>query len=253
MNHENRLGRITSSWIAALMSNGKKEGTFGAPFYTAVDECVMEAKLGLPLDAEVNSRPLSWGNCCEKHVLEAPNILSTEYRPQSKGTLMHPTIQRWAGTPDALKFKGSEPFAVCDVKCPYTRKSFATFSECKTIEEVRTNHKDGEKYYWQLVSNAILTGVDVAELIVFAPYFSELQAIRDIADSWPDESETFRFKWIAFASYKELPYINEDGHYKHLHTIQFEVPQADKDALTARVLAAAELIEARFTQTEISY
>ena len=37
-----RIGNITSSEIVALTTNGKTKDSFGAPFNTYVDECIME-------------------------------------------------------------------------------------------------------------------------------------------------------------------------------------------------------------------
>ena len=106
---------------------------------------------------------------------------------------------------------------------------------------VSGSQKIGEQYYWQLVSNAILTGCKYAELIVYVPYLSELQDIRDLAMNWTGDNE-HHYKWIAFAMDDEMPYLIEGGHYKNLNRLRFEVPDADKAHLTERVLKAGVLL-----------
>lgn len=243
-----RVGRITSSEIVALVSKGKKEGEPGAPFYTYIEETAMERRLQLSISTDVTARPLSWGKLGEKHVFGLPSMLS--YTLFGDVPMQHPSIESWAGSPDATRGNG---IVVADVKCPITRKSFCQFLDpykkggavihkAMTIEAVRANHKDGDKYYWQLVSNAILTGATKGELIIYMPYKSELDAIRELAQQ-QDSDELKNYYWIANASDEELPYINEGGHYKNLNVITFDIPQEDKDFLTERVLLATELLE----------
>lgn len=235
-----RIGNITSSEIVELTTNGKEKGSFGKPFYTYVDECNMERKLGRSITNEVDARPLTWGKLCEKKVFE---LLPLEYRLCSHDTIEHRTIKYWAGSPDATKQN-----VVSDVKSPQKLKSFCTLVEplymttpltgMAAINWVRKNHKDGEKYYWQLVSNSILTNSEIAELIIYAPYKSELPSIRQLAT---DEND-YAYQWIARAKDGELPYLIDGWYYKNLNIISFEVPQADKDFLTDRVLAAGKLL-----------
>lgn len=128
-----------------------------------------------------------------------------------------------------------------DIKCPFTLKSFCNFADCKTIEEVREKHDSGENYFWQLVSNAILTGAKWAELIFYVPYQDELSEIRDMASNY--EGDQNKVAWIQWATDEDLPYLIKGGHYKNLNVIQFEVTEADKAALTERVIAAGKLLE----------
>ena len=87
---------------------------------------------------------------------------------------------------------------ITDIKCPLTRKGFynlikrlytfdgfdATPKEevngNEIIQLIRNDSKEGEKYYWQLVSNACITKSKYAELIVFMPYFEQLEEIKNI-------------------------------------------------------------------------
>ena len=231
-----RNGRFTSSGISALMSSGKAKGTFGKPFYTYVEEKYFETKLLRRLDNESNAKPTSWGKLVERHAFDQ---LGTEYNLVSQETIVHPSIELWAGSPDLVKYDTGK--TVCDIKCPMTLKSFCTFYECETIEEVRDKHKDGEDYYWQLVSNSILLNTKYAELIIYVPYYYELVQIRELANNYDGDQN--KVAWINWAGDDDLPYIPEESEYKNLKVIRFEVPESDKKALTERVNAAISEIQ----------
>lgn len=233
-----RIGNFTSSEIGKLMSNGRSAGSIGAPFYTYIDETNMERRLGLPLDREIDARATSWGSLCEKRVFK---LLDIEYRPLFSETFRHPAIDYWLGTPDVFKNYNT----VSDIKAPITRKSFCQLvdpyyekekliHEGLTIEAARNNHQKGDEYFYQILSNGIITGRNIGELIVYMPYKDELDEIRKMADG------DSKFYWIQFATDEELPYLVRGGHYKNLNVISFDILQRDKDALTERVLKAGE-------------
>lgn len=245
-----RVGNFTSSEIVALTKNGKVKGTLGAPALTYIEECNWERRLGRSIDSESNARPVTWGSLIEKRVFES---LGIEYQLVSNESVLHPEIDCWSGSPDANKF--DEGRTVVDIKCPITLKSFCQLvdplyktdfnSLCDDgnflINQVRENHKDGEKYYWQLVSNSILTDSRYAELIVYCPYESELEAIKEMANHY-DGPDQHRYKWIAFADNEELPYLPDFGYYKNINIIRFEVPNADKGFLIDRVKECKKLL-----------
>jgi hypothetical protein len=232
-----RVGNITSSGIVALTSNNTAKTGFGKPGLTYIDECNMERRLLRSISDEVSARPLCWGKLVER---QAFNVLGLDYTLSSQETVIHPTIEYWAGSADGFKYDDGK--TVVDIKCPMTLKSFCTLVDCKTISEVRSNHKDGDKYYWQLVSNAILNDCKNAELIVYMPYQSELQDIRELAQN-AEPQDLYKYFWIANGNDEELPHLIEGGYYKNINIIRFEVPQADKDLLTGRVLMAGNLLQ----------
>jgi hypothetical protein len=203
----------------------------------------MERRLLRSISDDVSARPLAWGNLGENIAFQK---LGMEYTLTSQETDIHPTISYWSGSRDGMKH--DEGKTVIDIKCPMTLKSFCTLADCQTIEEVRECHKDGEKYYWQLVSNATINDCKFAELIVYMPYLSELEEIRDLAGNMPQE-HLYKFFWIANGNDEELPHLMENGHYKNINVIRFEVPTADKDFLTERVIEAGKLLNPFFKQT----
>ena len=244
IHNEARIGNFTSSDIADLMSNGRQELGLGAPAMTYIKEKRMEKRLGRSLDGESNARPLSWGKLIEQRVFD---LLGIEYQLVSQETLVHKDIAFWAGSPDANKFDPGR--TVVDIKSPITMKSFCQLVDplyygltgMDAMNAVRENHPQGEKYYWQIVSNGIITESQFGELIVYCPYFSELKNIRQYATQM-DSADQYKYYWIANAQDDELPYLIDGGYYKNINVIRFEIPEEDKFALTERVIKCGALL-----------
>lgn len=237
--NELRINCFTSGHIYQLASKGTTEGSVGAGFKTYIKQKRQERKAGRSLSKENDARSLTWGKLCERYVLQ--NVLDTSYELISDKTLQHPTIAEWAGTPDMIRHLPNVR-KITDLKCPFTLPSFCDFADSNTIEEALKNHKDTVKYKWQLVSNGILTDCSQAELIVFCPYYEELDAIIKIAGELVDEGHN-EYKWVLWADKEELPYLIKGKGYTNLHIIEFEIPQSDKDFLTGRVLEAVRLLK----------
>ncbi len=252
-----RVGNFTSSEIVALTTKGVAKDSFGKPANTYISECNMERRLLRSISDECEARPLIWGKLCEVVAFER---LGLEYSLNSQETIVHPTIPFWSGSPDG--FKEDEGRTVIDIKSPMTLKSFCTMVDSivmkeingvwevddskeaqeKSILNLRSNHKDGEKYYWQLVSNAVLSNSRFAELIVFMPYKSELQDIRDMAHQ-QDGDVIYKYYWIANGNDEELPHLIDGGWYKNINKIRFEVPTEDKEFLTDRVKRGGSMLQ----------
>lgn len=243
--NELRVGNFTSSEIYNLMTDGKQELGLGKPATTYIEDKRMEVRLGRSLKNETSARETSWGKLVEGRVFD---LLGIEYQLVSTDTILHPKIKCWSGSPDGNKFDVGN--TVIDIKAPLTLKSFCRLvdplynglSGMDAMNEVRKNHPDGEKYYWQLVSNSVLTGSKFAELIPYVPYKSELDEIREYA-SQVDSIDQYKFFWINNAQDDELPYLIDGGFYKNLNVIRFEVPEEDKIALTERVLMCGVLLQ----------
>ncbi len=245
--NEIRNGNFSSSKIVALTKNGRSKGSLGAPALTYIKEKNRERRLGRSINIEANARATTWGQLVENRVF---GILGTEYRLVSQETMIHPQYSFWVGSPDANKFENEIPETVVDIKCPATLDSFCDLvdplyegvSGTEAMNVIRETHKSGEDYYWQLVSNGILTESKFAELIIYCPYLSELQDIRKLADEY-DGDEQYRYRWIGGSVDKELPWIPDGGFYKNINIVRFEIPQSDKDLLTGRVVSCAGLLK----------
>lgn len=268
-----RTGMITSSPIVALTSNGSRTMTEeelaayklenpkgrrttidspGAPFYTYIEKCIAERFFMQKLEDDIEVKAMSWGKLCE-HIVH--NKLPNSYILQSDITYEHPIYSEWRGTPDGQKLIGNECDTITDIKCPLTRKAFYNLvkrlyhfdgvnvikkkyvDHNEIIQLIRKDSTEGEKYYWQLVSNACILGAKYAELIVFMPYFEELEEIQKI------NAELEEPYWlVARAKEGELPFIMKERGIENINIIRFEVPQADKDFLEERVILAIEEI-----------
>lgn len=233
----NRPGNFSSSNAYKLLSTDRSGKNFGKPALTYIEEKNMERELGISIETEADARPLQWGRLCEE---AAFNLIGTNYTLTSDVTLTHPEYDFWVGSKD-----GHTEDAVMDLKCPITKKSWFKLVAGENIYSMidgftrngapYSEHSDGEKYYWQLVSNAIISGKKFAELIVFIPYKAELEAIRI-------EAKFQGINWIAYSTDEEMPFINEGGKFKNITTIRFEVPQKDIDLLTAKMIEASQLL-----------
>lgn len=218
-----RVGNFTSSEIHRLMGTKKVAETY-------IKEKNFERKLGRSLGTESEARPLLWGKTIEHRAFEQ---LGIDYLLNSQETKQHPVVSFWSGSSDGIKH--DEGKTVIDIKCPFTLKSFCELVECETIEQLRDNHKDGDKYFWQLVSNAIINECEYAELIVYVPYLSELEEIRT-------DAEDNGIKFIMYASQEELPYLLDGGHYKNINILRFKVSDQHKIELYNNVVTYGKLL-----------
>lgn len=259
-----RIGNFTSSEIYKLTSTSSRPMTDeelqahkaanpksrkttitawpGTAAKTYISEKNMERRLGRPLSDEITARAFTWGKLCEGIAF---GHLPFDYVLTSERSITHQEHVFWAGSPD-----GETEDAVYDIKCPITLKSFCKLVDClypgangeaglsgiEAMQFLRDNHDDAEQYYWQLVSNSILTKKPFAELIIYMPYRSELDEIRNKAIDF-DHAQ-----WIGYADDNELPYLIDGGYYKNINIIRFEVPQADKDLLTGYVEQAGAML-----------
>jgi len=233
MNALLRTGSFTSSEIGALMTEGKAKGSFGAPALTYIEEKNMERRLGRALKNEPDAKPLDWGHLCEGFVFE---MLGIEYSTQSKQTIVHPDFDCWVGTPDSVCYQ--EYNTAVDVKSPFTLKSFCQLVDgwkANGIQGIRDNHKEGDKYYWQIVSNAILTRCSEGELIVFCPLESQVSGLV--------QRGIDQYDWLMYAGMENLPWLpDNNGHYNSLNKFRFPIPEADRKLLTNRVVEAVKML-----------
>lgn len=266
-----RNGNFTSGEIVALLSMGSREMTKeeldahklnnpgsrkktieswpGKAAITYINQCNMERRLGRSLDGELDAKPTNWGKFIEPLLFQ---LLDGDYTYNSQDTLTHPEYPFWKGTPDG--FKIHETKTVVDAKCPFTLESFCKLvgplyngfegmGAMTALREGYTDktglfqppHADAEKYYWQIVSNACIDDCTHGELIVYCPYESELSVIQAAAVESGNPGAYF----IANGSQKSLPYLKDDGFYKNINIISFEIPESDKNSLTETVKKAA--------------
>lgn len=235
----------------------------GAPFHSYVEDCRIERFFLDEIDSTADVFSFAWGKLCELIVHEK---LPRDYSFQSDVTIPHSEIDGWVGTPDGFKdiyvwkdFDGVQvgikAVTVTDIKCPSSKRGFYNlirdlytfdgFTVTKKenvngdeiIQLIRNRSKEGEKYYWQLVSNACIVDAEYAELIVYMPYYEDL----DVIQAYNTELDE-PFYIVNRKLNSELPYIMKETGIDDLNIIRFKVPQEDKDFLTGRVkLAIADI------------
>jgi hypothetical protein len=230
-----RTGRFTSSTIIDLMSNGRKADEVGAPFYAACKRVAAEKIFGTKAKSSGESFSCEWGSLAEIYVCESvlkPEDFTVGF---SDCPIIHPDKEFsgwWSGTPDAL-IKDR----IAEIKCPTSSERFFDLFGI-TAQEMKNGDKSHEaKYYWQMVSNAIIAKKDYAELVVFMPTKKDLEAIKEMNR---DGALSFRIEW---ASDDKFPCLSEEVGDLRLYRMVFKVPQEDKDALTNRVRMAIKYTE----------
>ena len=221
---DERKANFTSSAISALLSNGRKKGEFGKPFTTYVNEKKAEAMFGRSLTNEARATSLDWGNLCESIAHEQ---LGLEYSLVSKDRFKHATLP-WSGMPDGIVNNEK----VTDIKCPFTLGSFYNLIQAKSGEDLK---RIKPEYYWQLISNAVLTGINTCELILFMPKRSMLDEIRKASQ----ESGKYYFH---HKNDFEMPWTSDESGVPTITKIKFEAPEEDKAELIYRVEEATKIL-----------
>lgn len=225
-NNFERLGNFTSSQVHRLMGAPGKAKTY-------IEECNMERRLGRPVGKEVSSKEMSWGIVGEMRCFD---LLGTQYRLVSQETIKHHEIDFWSGSPD-----GDTKDAVIEIKCPFTMKSFCELVDIIESGDAQNLRDEKESYYWQIVSNACLTGKDFGELIVYCPYQSELSEMKKLADNVPVE-DLWKTRWLEWAQDEELPFILNDGNYCNVNILRFEIPETDKSLIRTKIQEYGKLL-----------
>lgn len=230
---DTRIGRFTSSTISDLLTRDRKGTGFGATALSLIAEKRMERRLKRGLGTDMSNKACNWGTLVEQRVA---TFLEFGYEYQSSVTVIHPEINEFAGTADAI----SED-TVGEIKCPFTLKSFCELVDAMNdgVDALK-DHKIGIKYYWQIVSNAAINNKEYGELFVYCPYQSELDEIRYMASN-QDESQ-HRFLFIAAGEDAELPYILDGGYYQNLNRLRFQIQEADKALLIDSIIKAVALL-----------
>lgn len=239
MNNANRQGRFTSSQMFRLVGTPAVRKTY-------VEEKQIEIRMKRCLDVGSYSQSMAWGKYMENQVFKK---MSLDYTIVSKQTLLHPDkllSKIWSGSPDMIKIiNKDQKKRVSEVKCYYP-KNFAQLTDAMKIAEetddlAALKKINKGKEYWQVVSNAILCGVDVAEIISYMPYESEMDEIREDISNFEGE-DFFYYRFITERKNDVLPVLPDGGYYKNLNIFSFVVPDEDKLLLTNCVIDAGLLL-----------
>lgn len=243
INNANRMFRFTSSNNWKLTTTGKGEFGFGAPALTYIGEKRAERSLGRSVDTGAYSQALTWGKICEyfAHKWE----LGMEYTLCSQDSIIHPKFNFWSGTPD-VQTKNK----VGEIKCFYPKAFYELSAALIQLKEGSLSldefKKEFKEVYWQVVSNAILLGKGVVEIISFTPTESQLIEIRRLIEETNILEELgieiWQGRFIFEKPIYELPYIPNGIEFPNCVKFEFEIPINDVVFLTKCVCNAEKLL-----------
>jgi hypothetical protein len=193
---------------------------------TYIQEKNLEREFLKKINNETDARATSWGNMMEGYAF---NKLGYEYKLCSKTTIQHPMFDFWVGTPDVLKSN-----TVGDIKNPFTLKSFYGLAKIAPKIGLLNYYED---YYWQLVSNAILTDSQYCELIIHAPFEDEFSLIQEYFNDYENKSE---MNWFTNCKPESLPMLKRESKIKDLYIISFDPDYKIKEQLTNTIINASK-------------
>jgi hypothetical protein len=231
-----RIGKFTSSDIVRLVKFGKDKKSPSVAFYTYVYEKYKEHILGKALETDKYSKDIAWGEFLEFYYKTFKLPLNGKY--SKADTKVHENLL-WAGTPDYYT-----DTKVGDIKAPKSTTFLDASLLCETIEDYIEYMDMGEKYYWQLVSNALLFGKTECELTIYCPYQKELEDIRCFEPDPNDAAMHPRYTWIPNHTDSELTHIPNDSKVKNIKIINFIPKEEDVILLYSRVAKGTELLKA---------
>ena len=187
--HQARLGRITSTAAAALMTKARKAGEVSATAKTEIYRILAErnlrkeyrgAKFQEYLDRNaISSKAIEYGKATEDEARDFYSV-NTGYEVQQLGFITPDDEELepfWGDSPDGVIFDQDHKLVGCiEIKCPKS----ATFMEYKDAFTPRTEFADSfsaaetlkaveSKYYWQVCNHLAVSGADWCDFIVYDP------------------------------------------------------------------------------------
>jgi len=233
-----RIGNFTNSKIYHLCG-GENVNNPTAPFYTYVEEKIFERKLKRSLDTGAYSQAMAWGSFLEKRLNDSDALEG--YQMQHKTTTVHHKHLFWAGSVDFLVPR----IKIAELKC-FQPKKFAAYVSALLTNDTEIIKKDFPAEYWQMVGNACIHKVPKMEAIVYMPYESEMDEIRESVEDPEYLSaigmQSWQVRFIAEKPNSELAVLPNDSEFVNLNRFEFEVPIKDIMFLTKRVIKAGKLL-----------
>jgi hypothetical protein len=233
--NKQRIGNFTSSEIYKLMTEGKTKGTFGKPALTYIQEKIYERKLKRSLDVEASSKPMLWGKFLESRVHD---MLPLGWEHKFDETIVHPKYNFWSGSIDNVNRQDD---SVGDTKCLQPKKFCEVvdcLTKCQELNDISLFRDEHPDKYWQLTSNACILGLNYIVPIIYMPYESELEEIRQSVEN-ADLEEPWKYRFITESLKCELAYLPDDSEYKNLNIFRFPLDKGDAILLESKVIAAS--------------
>lgn len=256
--NKDRVGRFTSSQVYKLIGMGSKPMTkeeladfkiqnpgskkrnkscgFSQLGLTYISEKKLERRMGRSLDVGSYSQPAAWGNFMELVIF---NLLGLEYTIESLTTVLHPDKflgKYWGGSVDLTV----PNVKVAEIKC-YQPKNFGFYADCLMKKDIELFKKEFSAEYWQIISNSVIHNVDLGEAILYMPFESEMEEIKQLATDYEGD-EKWKYRFIAEKPISELPCLPDGGYYDNIVKFEFNIPKEDKKFLISRIKEAIILL-----------
>ena len=231
-NSELRRGRFTSSQVYRLCKTQRA-------FDTYVKEVKYTTLMARSTKTVVKTQAMKWGSLMEVVLFD---LLGLEYSMSHKGTMLHPEHGKfWSGTPDLLV----KEIKVGEIKC-FEPLHFCNLSQVILSQDTELIKKEEPAAYWQVLSGAIIAGVDRCELIAYMPYKSELIEIIEMVESTNflerNGLNPQDYYFLTRNDIESLPYLPDNSPMSNINSFEFEIPEEDKEFLTERVIEASKLL-----------
>ena len=235
--NKERIGNFTSSNIFKLCASLKSGGS-SAAYYTYIMEKMFERKMNRSLEMGAYSQSMAWGKFLEKRVNDS---LPFGYQMLHKTTKLHPKFNYVSGSVDFLV----PGVKIAELKC-FEPKNFASYVSVLLTGDTELIKKEHPKEYWQMLNNSQIHKTPKMEAIVYMPYESEMEEIRELAENPEYLSDIGMMPWevrfIAEKPISHLAVLPNDSSFKNLNIFEFDVPIDDVVFLNKRIIEAGKIL-----------
>lgn len=162
--YKSRLGKVTSSSIWNLIVEPKEKTKKDAGELSSTSKEYIMSKVAERLTGisrSFQNDATAFGLEQEAHAISFYEI-KTGYQVEEAGYIE--AVEGWyGGTPDGLipEYNG-----IIQVKCPYDYKNHLSFLMLDSVEVFKAKHRE---YYWQCVSDMLVTGADWCDFVSYCP------------------------------------------------------------------------------------
>lgn len=235
--NKDRIGNFTSSQIFNLCAVNK-DGSYSSAYYTYIGKKIRERKMKRSLDMGKYGSAMAWGKFLEKRVNDN---LPLDYQMLHKSTKIHPKFDYVAGSVDFLVPK----VKVSELKC-YEPDKFSSYVSCLMTGDLDQIKREFAQEYWQMVNNSQIHKTPKMEAIVYMPYESEMDEIRELAEDPEYLSAIGMMPWetrfIVEKPNSQLAVLPDDSYFKNLNRFEFDVPINDVIFLNKNIISAGKLL-----------
>lgn len=223
------------------MVSGKGPHGFGAGAMTYIDDKKKELEYGRGISLPIPKQDMIWGKAWEPWVHWQ---LGNEYELIIDQTTLHPKYSFWGGSEDfQVKIEGG---CISELKC-YQLSNHFDYVRCLQQESTEVFKKQFTSEYWQIVSNSIIHNTKYGEAIAFMPTEDNLIEMRQLLDETDYiekhlKDDPYKYRFIYERDLYDLAFIPKHSDFPSMVKFRFEVPIADKIALTERMIKAGKLL-----------